>query len=69
MLENGREEEIYSKYMAFNRIMLEEYDTTEIAAIMVVQALSFYRTIMKEQDYQKMVKSIYDKRDLVNTLD
>jgi len=69
MLENGREEDLYSKYMAFNRIMLEEYETIEVAAIMIVQALSFYRTIMNEQDYQSMVKSIYDKRDSVHTLD
>ncbi len=69
MLENGREEDLYSKYMAFNRIMLEEYEAAEIAAIMIVQALSFYKTIMNEEDYQRMAKSIYDKRDLVHTLD
>ena len=63
------QEELYSKYMAFNQIMLEEYDAVEIAAIMVIQGLSFYKTIMSEDDYQRIVKSIYDKRDSVHTFE
>lgn len=69
MLDNSLEKELYSKYMAFNRIMLEDYKPLEIAAIMVIQGLSFYRTVMSEEDYQKIVKSIYDKRDAVHTFD
>lgn len=61
--------ELYRKYMAFNKLMLEEYSPLEIASIMVVQGLSFYRTIMSEEDYQKIVKSIYDRRDSVHILD
>ena len=67
MLDNETERELYSKYMAFNRIMLEEYEALEIAAIMVIQGLSFYRTVMSEEDYQRIVKTIYDKRDSVHT--
>ena len=63
------EKELYAKYMAFNKIMLEEYDPIEIAAIMVIQGLSFYKTIMDDEDYQKIVKSIYDKRDSVHTFE
>jgi len=47
--------------------MLEEYDAMEIAGIMAIQALSLYRTCMSEEDYQRMVKSIYDQRDQVKT--
>lgn len=65
----NKEEELYNKYMSFNRVMLEEYDPIEIAAIMTVQALSFYRTIMSENDYLKMVESIYDNRFNVQTFD
>ncbi len=61
--------ELYRKYMAFNKIMLEEHNPLEIASIMVVQGLSFYKTIMSEEDYQKVVKSIYDRRDSVHTFD
>jgi len=65
----NREEELYNKYMAFNRIILEEYDAIEVAAIMTVQALSFYRTVMSENDYLKMVDSIYNNRLNVQTFD
>ncbi len=67
MLNDESEKELYSKYMAFNRIMLEEYDPLEIAAIMVIQGLSFYRTVMSEEDYQRIVKTIYNNRDSVHT--
>ncbi len=69
MLDNETEKELYYKYMAFNRIMLEEYEALEIAAIMVIQGLSFYRTVMSEEDYQRIVKTIYDKRDSVHTFE
>ncbi len=64
MLENNQAD-IYKKYMAFNEIMLESHDAEEIAAILVVQGLSFYRTFLDEDDYQKMVQSIYDQKDQV----
>ncbi len=61
-------EDLYGKYMAFNQIMLEESTALEIASILVIQGLTFYKTIMNEEDYQKIVQSIYDKRDQVKTL-
>ena len=68
-MSENKEEELYNKYMSFNRIMLEEYDAIEIAAIMTVQALSFYRTVMPEDEYLKMVDSIYENRYNVQTFD
>ena len=67
-MQDSNEEELYKKYMAFNNIMLEEYDLMEIAAIMVIQGLTFYRSTMSEEDYQRIVKSIYESRDQVKTL-
>ncbi len=61
--------DLYQKYMAFNSVMLEEYDAMEIAAVMAIQALTFYRSFMSEEDYQRMVKSIYDQRDEVKTFE
>lgn len=60
-------EDLYAKYLQFTSIMLEEYDAIEIAAIMATQALSLYKSCMSEEDYQRMVKSIYDQRDQVKT--
>lgn len=60
-------DDLYKKYMAFNGIMLEEHKPLEIAAIMVIQGLTFYRSFLDEGDYQKMVQSIYDNKDQVKT--
>ncbi len=64
-----RTNELYAKYLQFTNLMLEDYDAMQIAAIMTIQGLSLYRTCMKEEAYQKMVKSIYDRRDEVNTFE
>lgn len=69
MFKDDQEQELYTKYMAFNNVMLEDYEPIEIAAIMVVQALSLYRTVMNDEDYQKITKSIYDKRNSVHTFE
>lgn len=58
-----KQEELYHKYLAFHDVLLEEYDPMEIAAIMVVQGLSIYKTVLSEEDYQKMVDSIYMQKD------
>lgn len=63
------ENELYFKYMAFNKIMLEDYEALEVAAIMVIQGLSFYKSVMSDEDYQRIVKTIYDKRDSVHVFD
>jgi len=60
-------DDLYRKYMAFNGIMLEEHDPLEIAATMVIQGLTFYRSFLSEEDYQKMVQSIYNNKDEVKT--
>ncbi len=67
--EHHSTEELYAKYLQFGGIMLEEYDALEIAAVMITQGLSLYRTCMNEEDYEKIVKSIYDKRNQVRTFD
>jgi hypothetical protein len=49
--------------------MLEDYKDIEIAGVMITQALSLYRTVLPEEDYQRMVKSIYERRNDVKTFD
>ncbi len=53
--------------MSFHGVMLEEHKPLEIAAVLMVQALSFYRTVMEEADYLAMVDSIYENRHDVKT--
>ena len=62
-------EDLYAKYLQFTAVMLEEYKDIEIAGVMITQALSLYRTVLPEEDYQRMVKSIYERRNEVKTLD
>lgn len=62
-------EDLYAKYLQFTGVMLEDYKDIEIAGIMVTQALSLYRTVLAEEDYQRMVKNIYERRNEVRTFD
>ena len=60
-------EDLYAKYLQFTGVMLEDYQDIEIAGIMITQALSMYRTVLLEEDYQRMVKSIYERRNDIKT--
>ena len=62
-------EDLYAKYLQFTAVMLEEYKDIEIAGVMITQALSMYKTVLLEEDYQRMVKSIYERRNDVKTFD
>ena len=62
-------EDLYAKYLQFTGVMLEDYKDIEIAGVMVTQALSMYRTVLEEEDYQRMVKSIYERRNDVKSFD
>ena len=60
-------EDLYSKYLQFTSVMMEDYQDIEIAGVMITQALSMYRTVLPEEDYQRMVNSIYERRNDVKT--
>ena len=60
-------EDLYTKYLQFTSVMLENYKDIEIAGVMITQALSMYRTVLSEEDYQRMVNSIYERRNDVKT--
>lgn len=60
-------EKLYSNYLEFTGHMVGQYDPMEVAAIMMAQALSLYRTTMSEEDYNRMVDNISSSRDQVQT--
>ena len=60
-------ERLYSTYLEFTDHMVGQYDPMEVAAIMMAQSLSIYRTTMSEEDYNHMVDSISSNRDKVQT--
>lgn len=53
---------LYENYIQFTASMVEDHDPMAIAAVMVAQGLSIYRTAMDEIDYNKMVDSISANR-------
>lgn len=63
---NDQLENLYQDYWAFHATMIDkEHSPMEIAAILVAQALSLYKTILDEDEYNQMVDSISDSRDKV----
>ncbi len=64
---SNTQEELYAKYMEVHSQMLQDYDPLELAAVLMVQSLSMYKTLMPEDDYLAMVDSIYESRHDVKT--
>jgi hypothetical protein len=63
-------QEIYDRYMSFTDELVGEYGTVlEIAAVMMAQALSIYRSTMSEEDYNRMVDTISASRSEVKTFE
>jgi hypothetical protein len=59
-------ENLYQDYWAFHATMIDkEHSPMEIAAILVAQALSIYKTVLEEDEYNSIVDSISDSRDQV----
>jgi hypothetical protein len=56
---------LYNNYLEFTDHMCVEHSPMEVAAIMMTQALSLYRTNMDEDDYNRMVDMISASRTQV----
>ena len=62
-------ENLYQDYWAFHASMIDkDHSPIAIAAILVAQALSIYKTVLEEDEYNSIVDSISDKRDKVTKL-
>ena len=67
--ETDQLENLYQDYWAFHATMIDkDHSPIEIAAILVAQALSIYKTVLEEDEYNSIVDSISDKRDKVTKL-
>jgi two-component SAPR family response regulator len=60
-----RLEELYHEMLNVTAHMIEEYGGMEVAAIMMAQSLSIYKTSLSEIDYNQMVDSISASRSQV----
>lgn len=69
MITDTKLQRLYSQYLEFTDHMATEYGAMEVAAIMMTQALSLYRSSLDEDEYNKMVDMISASRTQIKTFD
>ena len=57
----------YNKFIDLVNTLLDDVDVMMIAAVMSTIGMSLYRTSLSEEDYNKMVKSMFDLKGEVKT--
>ena len=58
-------QEVYNEYLDFTVNMINESNALSVAAIMMAQALSIYKTALNDEEYNAMVDNISASRDQV----
>jgi len=57
------------KYWNQHTEMLEQgYKPLEVAAVLMVQALTIYKTVLNADEYEKIVDGMSDRRDEIKPL-
>jgi hypothetical protein len=64
-MSEDRLQELYNGYLDFTDRMVEEYGAMSVAAIMMAQAMSIYKTGLDEIDYNRMIDNISASRSQV----
>lgn len=67
MMSDDQLQELYDNYLDFTIQLLNQHNALSVAAIMMTQALSIYKTAMNEEEYNLMVDNISASRDQVKT--
>jgi hypothetical protein len=62
-------QQLYDNYLEFTDHMVSKHSPMEVAAIMMTQALSLYRSSLNEDEYNKMVDMISMSRTQIKTFD
>lgn len=57
--------ELYTKYLIFADEMAQEHNAMEIAAVMMAQAMSIYKTTLSEEDFNNIVDVMSMSRQTV----
>lgn len=65
MMSDDQLQELYDDYLDFTIRMVADNNALSVAAIMMAQALSIYKTAMNEEEYNQMVDSISASRNQV----
>jgi len=59
---------LYTEYISLTNELLENFDVLMIAAIMTTIGFSLDKTSLSDEDYNKIVDSMYDLKDDIATL-
>ena len=62
-------QQLYENYLEFTDHMVGIHGPMEVAAVMMAQALTIYKTSMSEDDYHRIVDDISASRDKVKTFE
>ena len=60
-------QQLYDNYLEFTDHMVGVHGAMQVAAVMMTQSLSIYRSAMDPEDYDRMVDSISASRSQVKT--
>lgn len=60
-------QQLYENYLEFTDHMVGIHGPMEVAAVMMTQALSIYRSSLDEEEYNRMVDMISASRTQVQT--
>ena len=69
MISDSELNEIYIKYWDLTSNLIPTYSPAALAGVMVAQALTLYKTMMSEEEFDAMVDSISSSRNKVQKLD
>ena len=58
MIDDDTMQELYNKIFTMNTKLSNEYDATAVAAIFVAQAMRMYRTMLNDDEFNRMVETI-----------
>lgn len=62
-------DECYQLYWDLTAKLLETKPAVALAGLMTAQAMSIYKTVMSEEDFNRMVDTISAMRDKVKPID
>lgn len=65
--DNGLDD-LYHAYWEVHNQKIGEYSPLEVAAILMTQSLTIYKTVLSEEDYNKMVDDISRMRGQVKEI-
>jgi hypothetical protein len=59
---------LYQDYWMIHSQKIDQYSPLEVAAVLVAQAMTIYKTVLDDEEYNKIVDAISKMRDRVKTV-